>query len=317
MIKIEYILREDGMKRTAFAILFLLIATSFIFAQSYRGQGRIRGVVTDQDGKPLEGVRVKLFSLKGQSGLEVVTNAAGEWIASYVRGGGWNIDFEKAGYAPQSISTQFPEITKNPPIETKLQKVEGIAITDELTAALKEGNRLFEEKKYQEAIAEYESLLAKTPDIYVIYKNIGNCWFELQDYEKAEEAYKKVLEMEPANYDIMLLIGNCYANRGETDKAMEWYAKIEFEKITDQMVLYNIGTSFTKQSKLEDALKYYKKAVELQADFLDAIYQLGLTYLALGNNPEAVAAFENYLKYDCESERAGQVKGFIEFLKKK
>ena len=305
------------MKRTGFTILFLLIATSCVLAQSYRGQGRIRGVVTDQDGKPLEGVRVKLYSLRGQSGFEVVTNAAGEWIAGYVRGGGWNIDFEKAGYAPHSISTQIPEITKNPPIETKLQKVEGIAITDELTAALKEGNRLFEEKKYQEAIAEYESLLAKTPDVYIIYKNIGNCWFELQDYEKAEEAYKKVLEMEPDNYDIILLIGNCYANRGETDKAMEWYAKIEFEKITDQMVLYNIGTSFTKQSKLEDALKYYKKAVELQADFLDAIYQLGLTYLALGNNPEAIATFESYLKYDSESERAGQVKGFIEFLKKK
>jgi len=305
------------MKRATFAILFLLVATSFIFSQSYRGQGRIRGVVTDQDGTPLEGVRVKLFSIRGQSGLEVVTNAAGEWTANYVRGGGWNIDFEKAGYAPKSISTQIQEVSNNPPVEIKLQKVEGIVITDELTAALEEGNRLFEEKKYQEAIASYESLLAKTPDAYIIYINIGNCWFELQDYDKAEEAYKKVLEKEPDNYNVILLIGNCYANRGQEDKALEWYGKIEFEKITDPMVLYNIGTSFTKQSKLEDALKFYKRAVELRPDFLDAIYQLGLTYLALGNNPEAMAAFENYLKYDSESERAAQVKGFIEFLKKK
>ena len=305
------------MKRTAILAGILLILSSVVFAQSYKGQGRIRGIVTDQDGVPLEGVKVKLFSLKGQSGLEVVTNAAGEWSANYVRGGGWNIDFEKTGYAPRKVGTQIPEIFQNAPIETKLQKVEGMIITDELKAALEAGNKLFDEKRYPEAIADYEGLLAKTPDVYIIFKNIGNCWFELQDYAKAEEAYKKVLEKEPANADILLLIGNCYANRGETDKAMEWYDKIEFDKITDPMVLYNIGTTYTKQSKLEDALKYYKRAVELQVDFLDAGYQLGLTYLALGRNPEAVQAFESYLKYDTESERAGQVKGFIEFLKKK
>lgn len=305
------------MKRTAILAGILLVLSSLAFAQSYKGQGRIRGIVTDQDGAPLEGVKVKLFSLKGQSGLEVVTNAAGEWSVNYIRGGGWNIDFEKTGYAPRKVGTQIPEIFKNAPIETKLQKVEGTFITEELKAALNEGNRLFEEKKYQEAIADYEGLLAKAPDVYILYKNIGNCWFELQDYAKAEESYKKVLEKEPSNTDILLLIGNCYANRGELDKALEWYDKIEFEKITDPMVLYNIGTTLTKQSKLEDALKFYKRAVELQVDFLDAIYQLGLTYLALGRNPEAVEAFESYIKYDSESERAGQVKGFIEFLKKK
>ncbi len=307
------------MKRTAIWAGILLILCNLVPAQSYKGKGRIRGVVTDQNGVPLAGVKVKLVSLKGQSGLEVMTDAEGEWSANYIRGGGWNIDIEKSGYAPRSISTRISEIAKNPPIATKLQKIEGtgVVITDELKAALKEGNRLFEEKKYLEAIADYESLLAKSPDAYIIYQNIGNCWFELQDYDKAEEAYKKVLEQEPANYGILLLIGNCHANAGETDQAMEWYGKIEFEKITDEMVLYNIGTTLTKQSKLEDALKFYKRAVELQADFLDAIYQLGLTYLSLGKNPEAVASFESYLKYDSESETAGQIKGFIEFLKKK
>jgi tetratricopeptide (TPR) repeat protein len=305
------------MKKTLLITLILALSSSLVLAQSYRGQGRLKGKVTDEAGKPLEGVKVALYSLKGQSGFELATNAQGEWVANYIRGGGYNIDFAKVGYEPRRISTSIPEQSNNPPIDIKLKKMEGLVITDELKAALNSGNRLFEEKKYEEAAKVYEDTIAKNPDAYIIYKNVGNCWFELQQYDKAEAAYQKVLEKEPANPDILLLIGNCYANRGEADKAMEWYNKIEFEKISDPTVLYNIGTNYTKQSKFEDALKYYKRSVEVQKDFLDGLYQLGLTYITMGKNAEAIPPFEDYLKYDSDSPRAGQVKSFLEFLKKK
>jgi TolA-binding protein len=300
-------------------ILFFLIifSSSLLFPQSYRGQGRLIGVVYDQDGKPLEGVKVKLFSQRGGAGFELVTNAKGEWKANYIRGGDWNIDFEKVGYLPKKISVNIQETSQNPPVEVNLKKTEGLVISEEFKAALKEGNRLFEEKKYEEAIKAYENIVNANPYAYVVNKNIGNCYFQLQKYDIAEEYYQKVLQKEPDNAEIMLLIGNSHANRGENEKAMEWYNKIPFEKITDQMVLFNIGSSFYSQSKFEDALKYYKKAIEIQKDFLDAIYWLGLTYIALGNNQEALSTFESYLKYDSSSETAARVKGFIEFLKKK
>ena len=305
------------MKKIAFITLILVLSAGLVLSQSYRGQGRLKGKVTDEEGKPLSGVKVKLFSVRGQSGFEVTTNAEGEWTANYIRGGGYNIDFLKAGYEPKSISTSIPEATNNPPVEVKLKKMEGLMITDELRSALEAGNKLFAEKKFEEAGKIYEDLIAKNPGVYILHKNVGNCRFELQQYDLAEAAYQKVLEKEPGNADIILLIGNCYANRGEADKAMEWYNRIEFEKITDPTVLYNIGTSFTKQSKFEDALKYYKRSVEVQKDYLDGLYQLGLTYLALGRNPEAIPPFEDYLKIDPDSPRAGQVRNFLEFLKKK
>jgi len=298
-------------------LLLLIFLTTFLFSQSYRGQGRLIGVVSDQDGKPLEGVKVKLFSQRGGSGFELATDKNGEWKANYIRGGGWNIDFEKDGYQTQKISVNIQESSQNPPVEVKLKKIEGPVITDEFKAALNEGNRLFEENKYEEAIKVYEEIINANPYSYIINKNIGNCYFQMQKYDLAEEYYLKVLEKEPSNAEIILLIGNCYANRKENEKAMEWYSKIDFEKITDQMVLFNIGSSYYSQSKFEEALKYYKRAIEIQKDFLDAIYWLGLTHIAMGNNQEALATFESYLKYDSTSEMANRVKGFIEFLKKK
>lgn len=305
------------MKKIAFITIILILSAGFVLSQGYRGQGRLKGKVTDEEGKPLSGVKVKLFSVRGQSGFELTTNAEGEWTANYIRGGGYNIDFLKAGYEPKQLSTSIPEATNNPPVEVTLKKAAGLMITDELRSALEAGNKLFEEKKFDEAVTVYEDLIAKNTDVYILHKNVGNCRFELQQYDLAEAAYQKVLEKEPGNSDIILLIGNCYANRGETDKAMEWYNRIEFEKITDPTVLYNIGTSFTKQSKFEDALKYYKRSVEVQKDYFDGLYQLGLTYLALGRNPEAIQPFEDYLKIESDSPRAEQVKGFLEFLKKK
>jgi tetratricopeptide (TPR) repeat protein len=304
--------------KTTIRIAFLVILSAgLILAQSYRGQGRIRGKVTDEAGQPLSGVTIKVFSVKGQAGFEVKSNAQGEWTANYIRGGGYNLDFLKMGYEPRSISTTITESTNNPPVEVRLKKASGLLITDELKAELEAGNKLFEEKKFEEACKVYEDLLAKNPEAYIISKNVGNCRFELQQYDLAEAAYQKVLEKEPGNADIILLIGNCYANRDQADKAMEWYNKIEFEKISDPTVLFNIGLSFAKQSKFEDALKYYKRSVEVQKDFLDGYYQLGLTYLQLGKNAEAIEAFESYLKIDADSARAGQVRGFLDFLKKK
>jgi tetratricopeptide (TPR) repeat protein len=309
--------RRIEMKKAALLLVLIFFSGSFVFSQDWKGQGRLLGHVLDEQGNPLEGVKVKLFYVKNQSGFEVTTDADGKWLASWIRSGQWNIDFEKAGFMPYKISVQFDEFKRNPEVNINLKKAEGLILTDELKASLNEGNKLFEEAKYEEAIAAYNKILEAYPDAYIINKNIGNSYFKMENYEKAEEYYLKVLEKAPENTEVMLITGNCYANRGQNEKALEWYSKLEFDKINDPTVLYNIGTNYRNISKFEEALKYYKKAVEINEDFLDAIYQLGLTCLSMQSYQEAINAFEKYLKRDPDSERAGQVRGFIEFLKKK
>jgi tetratricopeptide (TPR) repeat protein len=304
-------------RKTIAVAAAVVLACGVLSAQEYKGKGRVIGFVYDEAGAPLEGVKVKLFSLRGQAGFEVLSEKDGKWVAAWIRGGGWNIDFEKMGYAPKKISVDLQEYGRNPEIAVTLAKVEGMVVTDEIKALLIKGNQLFEAQQYAEAEAAYNEILVKSPDAYIIWRNIGNCYFAREDYAKAEEYYLKVLEKDARNFDAMLLIGNTYLNRGQTDKALEWYGKIEFDKIEDPIVLYNIGTSFYNSSKFEDALRYYARAVEIQKEFTDAIYYTGLANLALGRNDAAVAAFERYLAIDADSERAGQVRGFLDYLKKK
>jgi TolA-binding protein len=305
------------MKKTALLCSLIFIGALVLPAQDWKGKGRVGGLVYDEAGNPLAGVTVKLFSLKAQDGLSVKTDKSGKWLGAWIRSGGWDIDFEKIGYAPKKLYVEISESKKIPDITVTMTKVEGVGITDEVRDLLGKGNELFEKNDYDGALAVYQDLITKYPEAYPIYRNIGNCYFAQEKYDLAEENYMKLLEKDPKSVEAIIAIGNCHANRGDSATALEWYGKVEFEKIEDPIVLYNLGTSYYNNAKFVDALKFYQKAVEKQKDSVDALYQLGLTYLNLQKNVEAIAAFEDYLKIDGDSERAAQVKSFLEYLKKK
>jgi len=305
------------MKKTACLAALLVLCSLLVSAQDYKGKGRLAGIVTDEAGAPLGDVTVKLFSVTAQEGLSVKTDKNGKWLAAWIRSGSWNIDFEKIGYAPKKISVDLSENRKNPDIEIQLKKVEGLAMTDEIKDLLVKGNELFDQKNYDGALAVYQDIVTRYPEAYPVFLNVGNCHFAQEKYDLAIETYLKLLEKDPNNIDATIAIANSYSNCGDTEKALVWYGKVEFEKIDNPIILYNLGTSYYNNAEFEKALKFYQKAAEIQKDTTDTLYQLGLTYLNLQKNAEAIAAFESYLKLDAESERAGTVRSFIEFLKKR
>lgn len=304
------------MKRT---VLILGILVSFglvLCSQDYSGKARTQGTVLDEEGNPIEGVTVKLFCLKTESGFEEVTDKKGEWRANWIRGGDWHIDFEKPGYYPYRISTNFTEVGKNPAITITLKKSEEVFISDKLKEDFDKAIALYQQENYNEAIEIFKEILLNHPDAYMMNMNIGDCYFQMEDYDQAEVYYLKHLEHKSDDQDAIIAIGNCYGNRGDNEKALEWYKKISPDDITDPVILYNIGVYFYNSSQFDDALSYFIKTLELKEDLLDAIYQLGLAYLAKGNRDAALAEFEKYLSYEQDSERADQVRGFIEYLKK-
>jgi tetratricopeptide (TPR) repeat protein len=309
--------RRLTMKKLATFLVGVLLAGAAFAGQDFKGKARVLGVVVDQDGNPVAGVKISFFLPAAGGGFSILSEKDGKFTAAWLRRGNWNVDFEKVGYEPKKISLSVSEAEKNPELKMTLKKVEGLFITEDLKKELTAANALFEAKDYAGALAAFEAMTVKYPEAYILQKNVGNCHFALERYDKAEEAYLKILAKDPANADAVVLVGNTYANRNETEKALEWYNKIQVDKIKDTTVLYNIGTNHFNLGKVEEAVKYFKAAVDVQADNTDALYRLGLAYLNLQRNPEAVAAFEAYLKVDSTSEQAGQVRNLVELLKKK
>ena len=305
------------MRKTAFLSLILIFMMSgFSPAQDYKGRARVFGFVYDEEGVPIEGATVKLFSNLAKQGFEIKTDKNGKWIASWIRGGGWKLDFLKIGYEPQTRVINIASYGKNPEVVVNLKKIEGLIVSDEIGDELQKGNEFYDQGLYTEAQEVYFGILEKYPDIYIVHMNIGNCHFQNEDYEKAEEHYKLMLESDEDNMAAILAIGNCYQNRDDDSQALEWYRKIPFEKLDDSTVLYNIGVNFFNSAEHNEALKYFHRAIEIQEDNLDALYQLGLTYLTVDRKAEAIVTFEKYLEKDPDSERANQIRGFLDYLRK-
>jgi tetratricopeptide (TPR) repeat protein len=304
------------MKKITVFIIIIGFLSIVLFSAAYTGKGKLKGVVKDENGNPVEGVTVKLFSLKAASGFNVRTDKNGKWKAMWIRAGIWHIDFEKPGYESKKISVNVATYKTNPLVEIVLKKMEGVEISKDFIEKINKGNKLFEEKKYDEAIKLFEELIKEKPELKMINQNIGNCYFAMEKYEKAVEYYKKALKDKGDNTDMFIAIGNSYINMKNNEKALEWYKKADTSKIKDFNVLYNIGVIFYNNFNYKKALEFFKMAVDHNGDFADGWYQLGMTLVAVNKQKEAIDALNTFLKLAPDSPNAQTAKAIIDAFKK-
>lgn len=305
------------MKNKIILIFFIISVLAIpIFTQVYRGKGKMKGTITDEQGIPIPNVKVKLFNLKGQAGYEIKSNKDGIWKAFWIRGGNWHLDFLKEGFEIKRITSPYIKESSQKPyiVDVILKKIKGPVVSKNLLKVFEKGNDLYNAKKYNEALIIFNSIIKESPKAYIINLSIGNCYMQMKNYDKAIEIYKKVIEKDPENSDTIIAIGSCYNNKKDSKSAMEWYRKIDESKIKDPVVLYNIGVFNFNANKSERAVIFFNLAIKADDKYLDAYYQLGLSYLGLGNMKDAIKIFNIYIKLDKNSQRSSDVKNIIKEL---
>jgi len=118
---------------------------------------------------------------------------------------------------------------------------------------VKEGNILYNDKRYDEALESYNKALSDFPDSPLIHFNIGDSLYKKGDYEKAQEAFTKALITEDelleakANYNI----GNCKYRQARLKEDAD---------LSTAIALYR------------EALDYYKNTMRLDEKDQDTKY---------------------------------------------
>ncbi len=302
----------------AFGLVFPL------FSQATSGKGKMSGTVADADtGQPIKGVAMKLYCVRARSfhRISPKTNKEGYWKAMYLRGGLWNIDFEKAGYETKKISftVETTPGAKKPSIDIKLKKVEGPALEEIILREIDAANTLMAEKKFGEAREKFFTLLEKNKDsegIAIVNLYVGNSFAMEENYPKAIEFYIKAVEKYPKNKELLISIGNAYNNMNKFDDAMIWFKKVSFEDIDNIDTLYNIGVILYNKAQYDNAIKYFQKSTQVFDEFGDGFYQLGMTYTALNKIPEALTALKKFMELDPESPNFETAKAIVEAFSK-
>jgi tetratricopeptide (TPR) repeat protein len=250
-------------------------------AQAWRGQGHVGGKVTDEAGKPIEGVTVKLFLPSGSGGFDVKTGKNGEWAAGGIGSGGWQIDFIKNGYEPRRITVDVEQMNRLPMIPITLKKAAPDP-NEVISGELKKAAVLVGEKKYAEAQAIYADLLQKYPQVYQLEISIARAYHLEGAHDKEIAHFKKYLEKDPNNVEVKLLAGAEMISKGDPEEGKQLLASVDTAAVKDPMVFVNVGINLLNQNKVRDALPFFEKAVTRFPESPDAYYYRGMSEVQLG-----------------------------------
>ena len=121
------------------------------------------------------------------------------------------------------------------------------------------------EKRYAEARAQFEKLLAGNPeDTSVIYA-VGLLAYQLKDYAVAERNLKRLLELDYRDSDaVRFSLGQIAEERNESERAIGWYESIGHGERYMQARL-RVAQVLAKQGKLE-AARQYLRTVEIREE---------------------------------------------------
>ena len=184
------------------AVVALTINVSVILtAQQGRGKGRVKGTGVDEEGNPIEGVRITAQHLKFNTTFEGESGKNGNWAVAGLGTGYFRFTATMDGYETTYYEINVSQFSQNnPAIDFILMKIDISPLSDmpaienEATVALfDEGNLLFEEEKYAEAAAKFEEFLELNPTIVQVNLNIGNCYRQMKEYERPLQPTKLFL----------------------------------------------------------------------------------------------------------------------------
>jgi tetratricopeptide (TPR) repeat protein len=299
-------------------------------AQENLGKGRISGIVTDENGVPLEKVLIVVESLKGTTRLEGYSDKKGHFAVAGMGTGFWKITATKQGYSSSFVDMNVKQLATNPPITFTLKKMTGFAalLADEGSMKLfDQGNQFLTEEKYDEALKVFEEFLVKYPEIYQAHLNIGSCYLKKGELDKAEAEFKLVLDKtmetfgdykKDATTSLRAFsgLGEVYLKKEDFDTAQKYFTQALEISPEDEVAAYNVGEVFFSHQKIDEAIRYFEMATQIKKDWSKPYLKLGYAYLNKGDFSKSLENFNKFVQMDPENPEVPQVKNIIATIEK-
>jgi len=303
-----------------FVCTLSLSLTLPLFALQIMGTGRLNGSVEDEQGNPLEGVKIVIQNLKEKNlTLKAESNEKGKWYVVGLIKGKYSIAASKKGYESVYCEMELSQFaSKNPLLNITMKKIVAAdmqSIMDESSISFfKEGNELFKQGKYAQALAKFKEFLENNNDIYQVNLNIGNCYREMGDYGKAIAAYNKILEKakkDESTAKALSNIGEIYLNQGNIEKAKEYFKQAVDIFPENEIVAFKVGEIFFKQGETDKAIEYFNLAIKIKETWATPYRQLGYAYLNKGEYKLALNSLKKFLELAPDSPEAATIKNLI------
>ena len=298
--------------RGVLAAVFALALAGGALAQS----GRVGGTVKDENGQPLKGaiVTAEYLEILSIAGSTAITDAKGRFSMVGLKFGEWMFTVQASGYMPQTGSMQVRTVGVNRPVAFVMHKLYvppsalGSMSPKDVQTALVAANDLYNNQRWDEAIAAYRELLTQAPSLSTIHMQIGAAYRNKKAYDAAIATYNDLLKIDPANEKAKLAIGMTEFDRGDlaaADRAIEAVAQAPG---ASRDAFYDLGDIKLAQAQTDAAMSAYQRAAEADRTWGKPALALGRIAMMKGDSAAASKFFQTVIDRGSSlaGSRAGQ-----------
>jgi tetratricopeptide (TPR) repeat protein len=306
------------MKRSPAAAVAAAIALIVLAAASARAQQIITaiGKVVDAQGNPVPDVQV-LLDYKGHIVQKYRTKTDKKGIFTHVTvyAGPYRITLKKEGVGEVSFDANLQEIEslqKPPEYKFAPQAAaappppgSGLAAagappaapanTVQLTGEINDAMALSSKGDTDGAIAAYEAILQKTPQIPLVHYNVGTLYRKKGDTARAQAALSKSFELDPGFVDGYVGLATLLAETGKPDDAIATVKQGAAANPQSGRLQYALGVLAEGKGDSATAKEAFLKAEQLDPQNVETQYHLGTVALNMNDKTEAISRLEKFV----------------------
>jgi len=113
-------------------------------------------------------------------------------------------------------------------------------------------------------------------------KNVADSIKAMEIYDEEIALLEEAQKLYPDDTKILDQLSTAYVDANKLDVAMEAFKKAIEKDPTNEIYRYNYGVLLLGAGKYDEAAKQFKKSIELKDGYVNAYYNLGVTYLKWG-----------------------------------
>ena len=154
------------------------------------------------------------------------------------------------------------------------------------------GNEYVRERRIDEALALYQKSIAINPNYDRAHNNLGNALLQRGQIDAAVAEIERALQINPKSYMAHVSLADAFLHQGRLDEAaLQSQEAVDINpKISSAH--NNLGNALLRLGRLDEAIAQYQKALQIKPEFAEAHNNLGLALIRKGNVEASIVEFQ-------------------------
>lgn len=160
---------------------------------------------------------------------------------------------------------------------------------------------LLQERKIDDAIAQYRSALQMQPDSWDAEYNLGTALVTKGQADEALPHCERAVSMRPTDPDAQVSLGDALLQKGRIDEAIAHYQTATTLRPDHFLARYSLGHALLEKGELDGAIQVCRSALLLRDSDADCHTTLAIALEEKGNPGEAIQHYEKALELSPQS----------------